>query len=407
MKVNKSITWLGWLTLVSSVSAQFSTLAIPWFVLESTGSATRASILFSVQIITMILVGVPSGAVVARLGVRKTLIIAQSLLVPQALALPILHNLGMLSFEVIVAISVIDSAISPAYSAGINILIAELCDEDLQRLAEANSTLSAYRQVGAVIGRLGTGFLIAAIGTLNVMYLDAVANGLELVILLLVIPASLGRAAIDPDDYTFKDDLRGVRFIFADVNLRRVVFWMLVVNTVFVISSLGIPVIFQSESGDSRLFGIAMTVGSLAMLCGALLTRRLLASFSQKSLAAVGAFGVGISLLGPALLPPQAGAMIMLTILGLAQPMLTAPTMAVINVYPPKEAKPYVLTAFTTLSMLTMPLGAMIWGPMMDNYPINIAFLAAGTLCLITVFFLVNAIWGILPKVSSTIAQEI
>ena len=82
MKVNKSITWLGWLTLVSSVSAQFSTLAIPWFVLETTGSATRASILFSVQVITMILVGVPSGAVVARLGVRKTLIIAQILLVP-------------------------------------------------------------------------------------------------------------------------------------------------------------------------------------------------------------------------------------------------------------------------------------------------------------------------------------
>lgn len=76
----------------------------------------------------MVAVGIPSGAVLSRLGVRRTLILAQSALIPMGMALPLLHNMGLLTFWGIVDIAAINAALSPAYSAGVNLLVAELCE---------------------------------------------------------------------------------------------------------------------------------------------------------------------------------------------------------------------------------------------------------------------------------------
>jgi hypothetical protein len=45
-------------------------LALPWFVLVTTGSAAKMSIALAVEILPIALLGIPSGALVARLGAR-------------------------------------------------------------------------------------------------------------------------------------------------------------------------------------------------------------------------------------------------------------------------------------------------------------------------------------------------
>jgi MFS family permease len=64
--------------LVSSLGSQMTFLALPWFVLVTTGSATRMGVVLGVELIPIGLFGIPSGAVVARLGARRTMILCDT-----------------------------------------------------------------------------------------------------------------------------------------------------------------------------------------------------------------------------------------------------------------------------------------------------------------------------------------
>ena len=57
--------------VISSLGAQMTFLALPWFVLTTTGSTTRMGIVLAAELLPIALLGIPSGAVVSRLGAVK------------------------------------------------------------------------------------------------------------------------------------------------------------------------------------------------------------------------------------------------------------------------------------------------------------------------------------------------
>jgi MFS family permease len=65
--------------IVSTTGAQMTFLALPWFVLATTGSATRMSVVLALEIAPVAVFGAPSGALVTRLGSRATMLLADLL----------------------------------------------------------------------------------------------------------------------------------------------------------------------------------------------------------------------------------------------------------------------------------------------------------------------------------------
>ncbi|HEY1512872.1 MAG TPA: MFS transporter, partial [Gaiellaceae bacterium] len=61
---------------VSSTGSAMTFVALPWFVLVTTGSPTRMSIVLAAEILPMALLGIPSGSVVARLGARTSMLVS-------------------------------------------------------------------------------------------------------------------------------------------------------------------------------------------------------------------------------------------------------------------------------------------------------------------------------------------
>ncbi|MET0937679.1 MAG: MFS transporter, partial [Gaiellaceae bacterium] len=57
--------------VISSLGSQMTFLALPWFVLTTTGSTTRMGIVLAAELLPIALLGIPSGAVVSRLGARR------------------------------------------------------------------------------------------------------------------------------------------------------------------------------------------------------------------------------------------------------------------------------------------------------------------------------------------------
>ena len=63
---------------ISFVGNNLTTLAIPWFVLVTTGSAARTGITFFFSITPIVIAGFFGGTIVDRLGYKRTSIIADT-----------------------------------------------------------------------------------------------------------------------------------------------------------------------------------------------------------------------------------------------------------------------------------------------------------------------------------------
>jgi MFS family permease len=91
--------------VVSSLGSQMTFLALPWFVLVTTGSATRMGVVLGVELLPIALFGIPSGALVSRLGARRTMILCDLARAPLMASVPLLHQTGHLSFPALLASS--------------------------------------------------------------------------------------------------------------------------------------------------------------------------------------------------------------------------------------------------------------------------------------------------------------
>ena len=80
---------------VSSLGSQMTFLALPWFVLITTGSAARMALVLAVELTPVALLGIPSGGVIARYGARRTMMVADLCRAPVLAAVPLLHSLGV------------------------------------------------------------------------------------------------------------------------------------------------------------------------------------------------------------------------------------------------------------------------------------------------------------------------
>ncbi|GAA2094699.1 macrolide resistance MFS transporter Mrx(A) [Microlunatus panaciterrae] len=89
---------------IANIGTRVSAIAIPWFVLTGTGSATATGLVAAFELLPYVLVKALGGPVVDRIGQRKVSLgadLASALVIG---AVPALHLLGLLSFPVLLAL---------------------------------------------------------------------------------------------------------------------------------------------------------------------------------------------------------------------------------------------------------------------------------------------------------------
>src|SRR5215210_5811703 len=83
---------------VSSLGNIVAVVALPWFVLETTGSAARAGVTGFVTTIPLAVGAVVGGPLVDRIGVRRASVLADGGAGLAIAGIPVLHALDLLSF---------------------------------------------------------------------------------------------------------------------------------------------------------------------------------------------------------------------------------------------------------------------------------------------------------------------
>ncbi|QLJ02761.1 MFS transporter [Streptomyces sp. NEAU-sy36] len=351
---------------VTALGTQMTMLALPWLVLETTGSATRAGLVFAAQALPMALLGFAGGEVIQRLGARRTMVVSDLARAPVVALIPLLQTLGALNLAALVAIVAALGALAVPYHAAQRVLAMELLSPHARSLARANSALAGVQNGSAFAGPALAGALIPLMGTTSVVWLDAATFAFSGLLLLRRVPAGGGGAggsAAGP-----RGLWAGVRHLCGDWFLSRAMLSTLVFGLVLRTLMITMPVLaFARFEGNARVGGLLIAADGAGGLVGSVAAYVLAARVAPVRLACTALACVALPL-WTLLVPVPAS--VLVAAVGLssaAAPLANAPLMGLLSARLPDGFGPKVLQAVVTISTLTGPLGFLAAGAVLDR----------------------------------------
>ena len=190
-------------------------LAIPWFVLLTTGSVARTGITAFFSTLPAVFSAFFGSAIIDRLGYKRTSVIGDIASGITVMLIPLLYHTVGLAFWQLLALVFLGGLLrSPGVTARSS-LVPDLAEAASMRLERANALWDGVNRVAGLIGAPLAGFLIASIGTSNLLWLDAASFGISAMLIGLAIPAtpSVVNKEEDSARHYLAGLLDGVRFI--------------------------------------------------------------------------------------------------------------------------------------------------------------------------------------------------
>jgi predicted MFS family arabinose efflux permease len=346
--------------VVSSTGGAMTFVALPWFVLTTSGSPSRMSIVLAVEILPMALLGLPSGSVVSRFGARATMLVSDLVRAPLVALVPILHWTGHLSFAGLLAIVFLLGIFNTPYLSSQRSILPEIFGDDETVIAKASSLFGAAQQLPIVIGPAVAGALIAWIGTSPLLVVDGATFLFAFVTVLTFVR---GGKRVPGDDES-RGVLAGVRYLARDRLLGSMTLTVIVLDGAANGISVAVPLLAFTRYGrDPHIAGWIFTGFGIGALAGSLLVVKLLDRFKPLQIACVGivAATLPLWLVVPSVSWPVAA--LAVVVCGLFVPLINAPVMGLVSVRPPVALRAKVMTAVMTASGLGSPIGRLVVGP--------------------------------------------
>jgi MFS family permease len=342
--------------VVSTTGSQMTWLALPWFVLVTTGSAARMGLVLAAEVAGVALLGIPGGTVAARLGARRTLLLSNLGAGAVVLTVPVLHSLHALSFGLLLALVFTGGALWAPQFAAQRVALAELLDDEEARVSDANALLQAATRATLLLGPVLAGVLISVIGAPAVLVLDAATFAFALVTIALFVPrTAIARASKDDDP---RGMFAGLRYLARDRLLRAWTISMAIGDAAWNALFAALPFYaFTRYDGDARVAGLLLACFGVGAVIGNALSFRLRPRFEPLTLISVAVVAQALPLwlllgAGPAWI--VGGALLASGVAnGVANPSLHA----MMTLRSPQPLRAQVLSAVLAADTAAGPLG--------------------------------------------------
>jgi MFS family permease len=363
--------------IVSTTGAAMTVIALPWLVLTTTGSPARAGLVAAVEWLPMALLGIPSGAVAARLGPRRTMILCDAARVPIVTAVPVLHWLGALDLGVLLALAFLAGAFFPAHFASQRNILPDLLGEEAGELTRANAVLQAANRLPLVLGPALGGILVATFGAPVVLLVDAGSYAVSAVVLALMVrepPRRAGRAGDGEGIWA------GARCLARDRILRPLTVAYAGIDLAMQGLFLCLPILaFTAYGRDAALAGLLLAAWGAGALAGSLPALRLAERDSIRMIRlALLAEAAPLWLVAAPAPPVVLGLGMALS--GLANPIANAPANTLVTLAVPERLRAKTMLAFITASTAAGGVGLFLTGPLAEAFGARTVILVAAAL---------------------------
>jgi MFS family permease len=291
--------------LFASVGNSAVHIAIPWLVLETTGSSANAGVVLGISGFSVIFTAPIIGGLIAVLGARPVSIWADIISAGSVVLFPIVGTLFGLNLTSLLIIAIVGAMFDPAGATARKSLIQAVAERDGLSLIKFNGTYEAAATIGTVLGPTGAALAISFVGINATFYLIAIVF-LMASFLAFFIPVVT--------TYTKSDESFSVKNVFKETRIGMSALWndkplLSLVGLYTLLTAIYMPVesivlsrYFQ-DLNEPQTLGFVLSAMSVGVVIGALQFHRAVKIFSPGNMVIVSMTLIGAVVCAMAFLP--------------------------------------------------------------------------------------------------------
>ncbi|MGZ6825626.1 MAG: MFS transporter [Mycobacteriales bacterium] len=252
---------------VSVTGTAMTLLAVPWFVLQTTGSAARTGVVAACETVPLVAASALGGPLVDRLGGRRAAVASDLLSAVGTALVPLLHATTGLSFwQLCLLVGVTGFVRAPGGTAR-SVLLPGLAARGGTPLERATSAYDGVSRGARMVGAPLAGVLIAVLGAAPVLLVDAGTFLVSAALVRSLVPAVAGAPQAGG---SYVGQLwEGLAALRADRLMRAVVAMVMVTNLVDAAwGGVLAPVYARQVLGSSVALGLLFGAFGLGALTG-------------------------------------------------------------------------------------------------------------------------------------------
>ena len=371
--------------VVSITGSCLTSMGVPWFVLQSTGSAAKAGIVAFCTLLPLVLSALVGGPVIDRIG-RRRMSVASDLVCGAAVAMiPLLQFAGVLQFWMLCGLMAVTGLFHAPGQTARGVLLPSLAERAAMPLTRAAGLYDGASRCAGLIGSALGGVLIAVLGSENVLLLDAGTFAVSAFILgcgLRGLPEAGPQPRVEPTSPRgYRHELgEGYRFVAGTPLLLGICLMTLATRGLDQAwSSVLLPVHAREDLGGSVDLGLLEAAFGVCALTSALIYGAVGGRWRRWPVFTVAFLIVGVPrFVVAAFTDSFAPLAVMMAIEGIACGVLNPIIATVMYETVPEKLRSRVLSA-TTASFLTVtPLGGLAAGFLVDSAGLFSTMLAVG-----------------------------
>jgi MFS family permease len=252
---------------VSLTGNVLSMLAVPWFVLESTGSAARTGLAAFASTLPVVVSAAFAGTLIDRVGLRRSSVLSDLLSGSMVLAIPTLYLIARLPYGLLLVLLFARWLVATPGETAREALIPELAGRAGLGMERVTAAYDGVYRGAKMVGAPLAGVLIVWLGPTYLLLIDGSTFLLSAALIRLGVPSRSPGQGEGLEGYL--DSLReGVAFLWHDRLLRSAVAMVLVTNLLDTgLGQVLMPLYARDVSDDPRAYGLligAVGAGALA-----------------------------------------------------------------------------------------------------------------------------------------------
>ncbi|HET7636237.1 MAG TPA: MFS transporter [Candidatus Limnocylindria bacterium] len=371
---------------ISALGTRMSMLAIPWFVLTTSGSAAETGIVAAAETAPYVLLMALGGPWVDRIGAWRVAIASELIAGVAMGAIPLLYLSDLLSLPLLALLAAVAGAVRGAGDTGNRVLLPALAESAAMPLERASGLFDGVSRIASMVGVPLAGVLIAATSAPAVIALDAASFFVSALLIVATVPRS-AQPARDPAESTagYVAQLAGgVRYLRGDRLLLGIGLMVFVTNLIDAASgSVLLPVWGDERLGSPVGIGLISGVFGLGAVTGNAVLTWLAPKLPRRMVYGVGfLIGGAPRYLAMALFSTVEPMLVVAFVAGFGAGSINPILGAVEFERIPRHLQARVLGAVGAMAWAGIPIGGLLAGALVEAIGLTPTLLAAGAIYL-------------------------
>lgn len=353
-------------SFVSNTGNAFANLAIPLFVLKTTGSATQTGVVAVVNFVPPFLTSIFGGALVDRVGRKRMLMVSDALSFVGTAMIPIFYALDILSFPMLLVLVAIGAMLDSPGRAARGAMVPTFANRAGFSPERAQVINTSGFFMAQTFGPAMAGVVVGIWGPTTAIWVNAASFVISLLLVWLFVDNPQTSATRITTTYR-EDLLEGFRYVWHDPFLRGIVLAITYLAMFYVpLFSVVYPVLFTEKLDSTKALGLFVGLEAAGTFLGSATYGWWGPRISRWKVFIGAQLACMPFFWGVIFLPPLPILLACAFFNGFLQGPLSAVVQVALQVRTPDAMRPRVNSLVTAGSLAAVPIGALLIGAMIE-----------------------------------------